>query len=321
VQVIRAAEACPRPPEGCAITIGFFDGVHVGHQIIVGEVRRLAAELGARSAVVTFDPHPASVVRPESAPPLLTGVDQRLELLAATGVDLTYLVAFDEQRATEAAEDFVTRVLVEGLAARAVVVGADFHFGHRRRGNVDLLRAMGRTHGFEVHGVELVASGSAGVQAVSSTAIRRALADGDLEAANRMLGRPHEVRGTVAHGDRRGRELGYPTANVAVPAEVCLPADGVYAGWYGRPDGTWRAAAISLGRRPQFYVDADLSLLEAHVLDVEGPYDLYGETARVRFARRLRAQERFGTVDELVDQMGRDVAATRRAMEVERSSR
>lgn len=320
MQVIRTAEACPRPPEGCAVTIGFFDGVHVGHQIIIGEVRRLAAELGARAAVITFDPHPARVVRPDSAPLLLTGLDQRLELLEATGVDFTYVVAFDEARAKESAEDFVTGVIVDCLATRAVVVGADFHFGHQRRGNVAMLEAMGAEHGFEVHGVELVASGTAGARAVSSTAIRQALAEGDLEDANRMLGRPHEVRGTVVHGDERGRELGFPTANVALPADVCLPADGVYAGWYGRPDGSVLPAAISLGRRPQFYVDADLSLLEAHVIDADD-LDLYDEAACVRFTRRLRGQERFDSVDDLVAQMRLDVDAAREALGVSPSSR
>lgn len=316
MQVIRTAQGCPRPPEGCAVTIGFFDGVHLGHQIIIGEARRLAAELGARTAVVTFEPHPASIVRPDSAPLLLTEVDQRLELLAATGVDYTYLVDFDERRARESAEDFVRTVLVDCLAARAVVVGADFHFGHERRGNVALLSEMGSAHGFEVDGVELVASGKEGARPVSSTAIRQALREGDLAAANRMLGRDHEVRGTVRHGDRRGRDLGFPTANVAVPGTSCLPADGVYAGWYVRPDRTTLPAAISLGRRPQFYADAELSLLEAHVLDAEPGLDLYGEEARVRFSARLRGQERFDSVDELVRQMVDDVARTREALGV-----
>jgi riboflavin kinase / FMN adenylyltransferase len=316
VQVIRTAEACPRPPEGCAVTIGFFDGVHLGHQIIIGEARRLAAELGARTAVVTFEPHPASVVRPESAPLLLTDVDQRLELLAATGVDYTYLVDFDEARARESAEDFVRSVLVDCLGTRAVVVGADFHFGHQRRGNVALLTEMGLEHGFEVDGVELVASGKEGARPVSSTAIRQALRSGDLRSANRMLGRSHEVHGVVSHGDKRGRELGFPTANVAVPATTCLPADGVYAGWYVRPDGATLPAAVSLGRRPQFYADADLSLLEAHVIDAEEGLDLYDEQARVRFVSQLRGQARFESVDELVAQIADDVAQARKVLEV-----
>jgi riboflavin kinase/FMN adenylyltransferase len=312
VRVITDAESCPRPDEGTAVTIGFFDGVHLGHQVVIGEVRRLAAELGARSAVVTFDRHPASVVRPESAPKLLTTLDQRLELLAATGVDYAVVVHFDEDRSLESAEDFVRHELVDCLGARAVVVGADFHFGHGRKGDVALLERMGAEHGFEVDGIELVASGAEGARSVSSTAIRAALADGDVADANRMLGRPHEVRGVVQPGDQRGRELGFPTANVAVPDELLLPADGIYAGWYVRPDGTALPTAISLGRRPTFYEAQPYSLLEAHVLDFAG--DLYGEEAAVRFVARLRGEERFESVEALVEQIGRDVARAREVL-------
>lgn len=311
MQVIRGTSSCPRPPEGTALTIGFFDGVHLGHQLVIGEVRRHAAELGARTAVVTFDPHPATVVRPESAPLLLTDVDQRLELLAQTGVDYTVVVPFDEARSKEAADDFVRDVLVGCLGARAVVVGADFHFGHQRSGNVELLQRMGAEHGFEVEGIQLAASTSA-VRPVSSTAIREALAAGDVDAANRMLGRLHEVRGTVQQGDQRGRELGYPTANVGVPDGMCLPADGIYAGWHLRPDGSRHPAAISLGRRPTFYDDQPLSLLEAYLLDFDG--DLYGEEARVQFVARLRGEERFESVEALVRQIGVDVESCRRIL-------
>jgi riboflavin kinase / FMN adenylyltransferase len=299
-------EAEPRPRR---IAVGVFDGVHLGHQHVLAEARRLAAERRALSAVVTFDRHPAAVVRPESAPKLLTDLDQRLELLAALGMDLTYVVSFDEPRSKESAEDFIETVLVRCLAAKAVVVGADFHFGHQRRGNVGMLRSVGRTAGFEVDGIELLASKEEGVTAISSTAIRAALVAGDLASANRMLGRPHEVRGVVVEGDRRGRELGYPTANVAVPSDICLPADGIYAGWHLRPDGTAHATAINLGRRPTFYEDAEQSLLETHLLDFDG--DLYGEPATVRFVARLRDELRFDSVDDLVRQMANDVDETR----------
>jgi riboflavin kinase/FMN adenylyltransferase len=312
VQVIRSLEACPRPPEGSAVTLGFFDGVHLGHRLLIGEARRLAAEQGARSAVVTFDQHPAAVVRPESAPKLLTNLDHRLELLAATGVDHVLVLEFDEARSKESAEDFVEGVLVDCLRALAVVVGADFHFGHRRRGDVALLTEMGRDRGFEVEGVQLVGSGSEGARPVSSTAIRSALVAGDLASANRMLGRAHEVRGLVHEGDMRGRELGFPTANVAVPEDVALPADGIYAGWYERPDGSVHPAAISLGRRPTFYADQAASLLEAHLLDFSG--DLYGEEARVRFVARLRGEERYESVEALVEQVAKDCVAARTAL-------
>jgi riboflavin kinase/FMN adenylyltransferase len=309
MEIIREPASCPRPPEGTAVTIGVFDGVHLGHRHVIAEARRLAAELGAKSAVVTFDRHPAAVVRPDSAPGLLTDLDQRLELLASTGVDFALIVHFDEERSRESAEDFVRHELVECLRAKAVVVGADFHFGHGRRGDVALLQSMGEQHGFEVDGLQLMASAAADAHVVSSTAIRAALASGDIDGANRMLGRPHEVRGTVQPGDRRGRELGFPTANVGVPEEILLHADGIYAGWYVRPDGTQLPAAISLGRRPTFYEDQPYSLLEAHVLDFEG--DLYGEAARIRFVARLRGEAKFDSLEALVAQIGADVAQTR----------
>jgi riboflavin kinase/FMN adenylyltransferase len=168
---------------------------------------------------------------------------------------------------------------------------------------------MGAAHGFEVDGIELVASGKQGARSVSSTAIREALGKGDLDDANRMLGRPHEIRGVVQEGDRRGRELGFPTANVAVPSTMQLPADGIYAGWFVRNDGSAHPTAISLGRRPTFYDDQPASLLEAHLLDFAG--DLYGEEVAVRFVARLRGEERFQSVDDLVEQMKRDVAQAR----------
>jgi riboflavin kinase/FMN adenylyltransferase len=299
---------------GAVVTIGAYDGVHEGHRAVIAHVRELAAERGLRTAVVTFDRHPASVVRPESAPKLLCDLDQRLELLAATGIDYTLVISFDEVRAKEPAEDFVTEVLVGALSARVVVVGDDFHFGHQRRGNVALLRAMGDTLGFDVLGIELVGIDgrpAAEPARVSSTAIRAALAAGDLDEASAMLGRPHEVRGValevrgvVVQGDGRARDLGFRTANLAVPDDICLPADGIYAGWYLRPSGEIHPAALSLGRRPTFYEAADTSLLEAHLLGFDG--ELYGEAARVRFVARLRDELKFEQVDALVEQMGRD---------------
>jgi riboflavin kinase/FMN adenylyltransferase len=295
------------PPEGpFALTIGAYDGVHIGHRELIARVLAAAALHRCCSAVVTFDRHPAMVVRPDSAPRLLTDLDQKLELLASTGVDLTLVVHFDDEWAAETPEEFVRVVLVDALQARAVVVGLDFHFGNHRRGNVELLARMGAQYGFDVTGVRLVTVG-ADTLPVSSTRIRQLLAEGEVESAARLLARPHQVRGTVIHGDKRGRQLGFPTANVAVPAAVAMPGDGVYAGWYLGIDGVRRAAALSIGRRPTFYEDAELSLLEAHLIDFSG--DLYNQPARVEFVARLRGQERFGSVAALVEQMGRDVAA------------
>ena len=312
--MLRDVDSC-RPGDGSVVTIGAYDGVHRGHQAVIAEVRRRAADAGVASAVVTFDRHPASVVRPESAPRLLTDLEQKLELLEATGLDRCLVLPFDEARSHEPAEDFVHEVLVRALGARAVIVGEDFHFGHRRQGNVAMLGRMGATLGFEVVGLDLVdeAGRPAGEDGrASSTAIRHALVQGDLETATAMLGRQYEVRGLVAHGDKRGRELGFPTANVSVPGEILLPADGIYAGWLQRPDGDVLAAALSLGRRPTFYEEAHASLLEAHVLDFDG--DLYDEHVRVRFAARLRGEARFDSADALIEQIARDVEATRRAL-------
>jgi riboflavin kinase/FMN adenylyltransferase len=307
MEVLRDPGRCPAPTRGNVVTIGAFDGVHLGHRSVIGEVRRMAAARGLGSALVTFDRHPASVVRPESAPKLLCDLEQKLELLAETGLDTTLVVPFDAARAAESAEDFVQDVLVGCLGAKIVVVGEDFHFGNGRRGNVTLLRSMGEDLGFEVDGLALRGvDGAHDDNPVSSTRIRGALVEGALAEANALLGRPHEVRGRVAHGDARGRELGFPTANVEVPEEILLPADGIYAGWYVRPSGVTLPAALSLGRRPTFYDDQLFSLLECHVLGFDG--DLYDEQARVRFVARLRGEEKFDTVDALVEQIQRDCA-------------
>ncbi len=298
--------------EGSVVTIGAYDGVHLGHAKVLQLVRELADARSLDAALVTFDRHPAQVVRPESAPKLLTSLEQKLELLEAHALlDVVCVLRFDEERSHETAEEFVREVLVGLLAARVVVVGADFHFGHRRGGNVALLEEMGKDLGFEVLGLGLVApEGDPNHEPYSSTRVRGALANGDVAIAARLLGRPHEVRGVVVHGDRRGQELGFPTANVAIPDEICLPADGIYAGEFCGADGVWRPAAISLGRRPTFYADAEHSLLEAYLLDFDG--DLYDQPAAVRFVERLRGEQKFDSVEALVEQMGKDVEATRR---------
>jgi riboflavin kinase / FMN adenylyltransferase len=301
MDVVTDPAAYVAPGGGTAVTIGAYDGVHRGHQFVIGQLRRMAADGGLASVVLTFDRHPASVVRPESAPLLLTDLDQKLEILASTGVDSTVVLRFDHARSQEEPEDFVRTVLVDALRARVVVVGEDFHFGRQRRGNVGLLREMGASLGFEVAHVPLL-------DGISSTAVRRLLGAGDVVGAAELLGRPHEVRGVVERGDQRGRELGYPTANVAVPPDILLPAPGIYAGWYGGE----RAAAISVGRRPTFHDGEGPVVLEAYLLDFDG--DLYGQQARVSFVRRLREEERYDSTEALVAQMARDVEATRAAL-------
>ncbi len=312
VEVITDPAALDRTPEATAVTIGAFDGVHRGHQAVLAELRRLADGAGLSTIVVTFDRHPAMVVRPESAPKLLTDLDQKLEALAATGhVDATVVVAFDEARSKEEPEDFVSEILVDRIGARLVIVGEDFHFGHRRRGNVALLRRLGAELGFDVVGLGLVEVAALDGP-VSSTAIRRLIAAGDVAGAAGLLGRWHEVRGVVCTGDARGHDLGFPTANVAVSPEILLPALGIYAGWYERPDGAVHPAAISLGRRPTFHADDAPVVLEPFLLDFDG--DLYGESARVRFVERLRDEERYDSVDDLKAQIALDVDATRKAL-------
>lgn len=295
------------------MTIGAYDGVHIGHRKLLERIRSHSRRLGLESVVVTFDRHPASVIRPESAPKLLTDLTQKLELLAECEVDVTMVVPFDADRAEEPAEEFVSAVLVETLGARVVVVGEDFHFGHNRRGNVALLRRLGEHHGFDVDDVKLTGEDGA---IVSSTRIRALLSAGDVVGAGELLGRPHQVRGRVVRGDGRGgRELGYPTANVDVPERMVLPGIGIFAGWYTHPDGATGAAAISVGRRPTFYPPEDghaSELVEAYLLDFEG--DLYGEEARVSFVERLRDERRFERAEDLVDQMARDVERTREVL-------
>jgi riboflavin kinase/FMN adenylyltransferase len=224
------------------------------------------------------------------------------------------VIRFDEERAKESAVAFVNEVLVDTLAAKLVVVGADFHFGSERVGNVALLQELGGTLGFDVIGMDLVDDQGVPIEQsdnerVSSTGIRRSLTIGDLATANRWLGRPHEVRGVVSHGDERGRTLGFPTANVSVSGEILLPADGIYAGYFERPDGSVHPTAMSLGRRPTFYQQTHASLLECFLLDFDG--DLYDERVKVRFVERLRGEKRFDSEAALVEQMHADVAATR----------
>jgi riboflavin kinase / FMN adenylyltransferase len=293
------------------VTIGAYDGVHLGHRALLGDLSDRAAAKGLSTVVVTFDRHPAAVVRPESAPKQLTSLEQKLELLAECGIDRTLVVSFDEARADETAEEFVGEVLVDQLGARLVVVGEDFHFGHGRKGNVELLRRLGAEHGFEVVGVGLTGDGS---EAVSSTRIRALIAAGDVAGAARLLGRPHEVRGHVVRGDGRGGpELGFPTANVPVDDDIALPADGIYAGYLTRADGSVHRAAISVGRRPTFYEPGTAPVLvEAYLLGFDG--DLYGEAVRVSFAEHLRAEQRFDSVEALIAQMKADVEATERVL-------
>jgi riboflavin kinase / FMN adenylyltransferase len=287
------------------VAIGVFDGVHVGHRAIVARAVAAAGSLDASAVVVTFDPHPATVVRPESAPLLLGSVLERLDLLASLGVDATLVLPFDREMSQWSAEEFVQRLLVSRLHARRVVVGENFRFGNRALGDVALLRRVGAVNDFDVDAVPLVGGGD---DAVSSTSIRGLIAEGSVASAAEALGRLYGVSGEVVRGDGRGRELGFPTANIAVPAGVAVPADGVYAGWLVRADGSRWPAAISVGSNPTF--DGVDRRVEAYALDAD--FDLYGERITIEFAARLRGMEKFATVEDLVTQMVQDVSDVRR---------
>jgi riboflavin kinase/FMN adenylyltransferase len=309
----REAVAAALGDRRTVITIGAYDGVHLGHRAVISQVRARAQQLGAASVVVTFDRHPASVVRPDSAPKLLTDTEQKLQLLASTKVDGTLVVPFDSKQATEPANEFVQRVLVDALAVQSIIVGEDFHFGYQRSGNVQLLQNLSTRFSYDVLPVRLVERSDGVDEPISSTAIRRALAGGDVTRAAAMLGRNHEVRGVVGHGDQRGRTIGFPTANVQIDASICLPADGVYAALVTLDDGVVHPAAVNLGRRPTFHDRADASLLEAHLLDFSG--DLYGRRLSVAFHAFLRGERKFSGVDELKAQLAIDIAHAREALQ------
>ncbi len=300
-------------PEGLGrsiVTIGVFDGVHRGHQRIVGRATELARQRGLPAVAVTFDPHPDEVIRPGSHPPLLCTVRRRAELLAGLGVDAVCTLAFTREFSELPAQDFVRVVLAERLHAAGVVVGENFRFGHRARGDLALLAALGEKYDFTAEGVELLAEAG---RTISSSGIRELLAAGDVAAAASDLGRPHRVEGIVVRGRERGRALGFPTANVEPPRHTAVPADAVYAGWLTRlsPHGSepsrW-PAAISVGLNATF--GEQERTIEAYALDRDD-LDLYGDHAGVDFVRRLRGMLRFASADELVTQMRRDAAAAR----------
>jgi riboflavin kinase / FMN adenylyltransferase len=303
VQRWRGLEAVPTGWGRSVVTVGVFDGVHRGHQQLIGRAVERARERGLPSVLVTFDPHPAEVVRPGSHPARLTTLPRRADLVAALGVDAFCVLPFTPELARTAPAEFVHEVLVERLHAADVVVGRNFTFGHRAAGDVSLLTKLGQRFGFGVEGVELITDDGI---TFSSTYIRSCIDAGDVAAAAVALGRPHRVEGVVVHGDRRGREIGFPTANLSTAPYTALPADGVYAGRFVIGDRAL-PAAISVGTNPTF--SGKVRTVEAYVLDVDE--DFYGFEVALDIEHRLRGQERFDDVAALVAQMHRDVARTR----------
>ena len=300
------------------VVIGNFDGVHLGHRHVVRRARELADTDGLRVVAVTFDPHPMAVLRPEHAPSTLTDIDRRCVLLGEAGVDDVFVIPFSREIAAWTPLEFVDRVLVDGLRARHVVVGANFRFGARASGDVATLVEAGRERDFEVEGIAL----DGGPQVWSSTYVRTCLAAGDVEGAAEALGRPHSVVGRVVEGEHRGRELGYPTANVP-PDGFAAPADGVYAGWLtvldpatgsARPGADPLPAAISVGTNPTFEGERDRRV-EAYVLD-RTDLELYGELVEISFVSRIRGMVRFEGADSLVETMAQDVVRTRELLAV-----
>lgn len=312
VEAIEAIEAVVRPAQGTAVTVGVFDGVHQGHREVVSRTVRSARERGLVPTVVTFDPHPLRVLRPAAAPLMLTTVAHRAELLAELGVEWVLVLDFTAELASWPPEEFVRHVLVDAVAARVVVVGDDFRFGARAAGDVAQLTAIGREAGFEVEEVALV--GSTGHR-WSSTFVRDRIALGDVEQAARVLLRPHRLEGPVVRGDQRGRELGYPTANVEVAASSAVPADGVYAVWLQRDaahSSERLPAALSIGTNPTF--DGTQRRVEAYVLD-RTDLNLYDEHVALDLVARVRdSQVRFADIVGLVAQIEADVARTRRLL-------
>jgi riboflavin kinase / FMN adenylyltransferase len=308
VRRLDGLAALPAGLDGSVVTVGMFDGVHRGHRALLDRVAAEAAQRRVPAAAVTFDRHPLAVLRPGSEPPLLTTLDRKVELLGQAGMAVVLVLEFTDELSHLGAEDFAARVLFDGLAARAVVVGENFRFGHKAAGDPALLDVLGRPRGIEVVAVPLHAEDG---QVVSSTRVRAELAAGDVEAAAASLGRPYAVDGEVVVGDRRGGPLlGIPTANLAPTPGIALPADGVYAGHLtDAADKLARPAAVSVGTNPQFGTDRRV---EAHVLDFDG--DLYGHRVAVAFAHRLRGQAVFDGPGELAAQMRADIDQARRLL-------
>lgn len=302
--VARGLEAVV--PAASVVTIGVFDGVHRGHRTIIGRAVRAAQDAGLRAVAVTFDPHPMAVVRPDQAPPLLQPLEERVELLAATGIDLVLVLPFTRAVSQLEPAAFVERVLAGPLDARKVVVGTNFRFGHRAAGDVETLDELGTAHGFTAEAVSLLDLDG---DPISSTEVRAHLRSGDVAWATEALGRPWTYTGEVVRGDGRGRTIGVPTANVVAPADVLRPGGGVYAATAQHAQGRWDAV-VNVGTRPTF--DGVTTTVEAHLLDTAASaedLDLYGEQLRLAFLARLRDERRFDGPDELVAQIHRDIDA------------
>lgn len=287
------------------VTIGVFDGVHTGHQTIIGQAIEAGAERRCRAVAVTFDRHPEEIVRPDAVPPYLQSLDAKIEALTELALDLVVVLPFTRELSQLTPDDFERHVLVEPLSATLVIVGSNFRYGHRAVGDITTLEEAGRRHGFEVRPVGLVSSDDS---AISSTEIRKRLLAGEVEWAAQALGRPHRLRGVVGRGDGRGRSIGVPTANLVLDDRIVIPKVGVYAGHARQlPDGPWHVCVTNIGSRPTFG-GQDVTV-ESHLLDAD--LDLYDRQLEVGFSMRLRDERRFDGVEELVAQIHRDIERAR----------
>jgi riboflavin kinase/FMN adenylyltransferase len=303
MDVVRGIASLPLASGPTAVTVGFFDGVHRGHQAVLGRTVRVAADRGLVSVAVTFDRHPREILTPSDVPPLLTTLERKAELIAALGFEALVVLEFTEEFSLWPPQDFVRRVLLEGLHAAHAVVGANFTFGHRAAGNLEILTELGGPHGLSVEGMPLLEVDG---RPVSSSSIRKALSTGDLEWPAVALGRRYVVDGTVTPGAGRGAGLGFPTANLEVPARMLLPGDGVYAGKAHVGDDS-HMAAINVGTNPTF--GGEPLHVEAFLLDFEG--DLHDSAIAIEFWTRLRDEVRFESADDLARQISDDVERTR----------
>lgn len=297
----------PATVKASVVTVGTFDGVHRGHRHVLDRLAQCSRTAGLPSVLVTFEPHPLEIVRPDAAPPLLTTPEERTELLATTPVDYVVVLPFTPPLARLTAEQFVEQVLERRVRMRELLIGHDHGFGRGRAGDVTTLQGIGARRGFRVEVVEAVAG--PGGDAISSSAIRRAVAEADLAAVHDGLGRRYAVTGRVVSGARRGRLLGFPTINITPPARKLLPAHGVYAVWAETPHGSF-GGMLNLGSRPTF--GDPTVMLEAHLFDAGA--DLYGATVRLEFVARLRDVRRFDSADALVAQLAEDERNARAAL-------
>lgn len=316
--VFRDPQEVPPGYGPSVVAIGKFDGVHAGHRAVIRRLRQVAAESGMRTVAVTFDRNPLAVLRPDRCPENVVTVERKLELLSELDLDATLLLTFDAELAARSAEDFVTSILVGALRVSTILVGEDFRFGRGGAGTPQLLRELGPEYGFTVEVVDDVFLDGSD-RRVSSTWIRELLMDGDVTTAARVLDRNVDVRGEVVHGLKRGRELGFPTANLSASVDSFVPADGVYAGWLiDHETGLRHPAAISVGTNPTFD-DVLERQVEAHVLG-ETDLDLYGHDVTVEFVERLRGMVAFEGIEKLKSQMAADVTDAERVLGAERAS-